>query len=97
MTKKRPRSIGHSIGGILVGFDQQIFRNLPPAPQLVEQARPVRGSAGLNDGLHIVFPDDGAAGEPGVARVEGHDRPNEPGAEARRVPDQPTDAVAPAE
>ena len=43
MTKKRRRAVGQTIGGIVVGFDQQIFRNLPPAHELVEKAQPVRG------------------------------------------------------
>ena len=43
MTKKRKRPVGETIGGILVGFDQQIFRDLPPAQELVQQSRPLRG------------------------------------------------------
>lgn len=58
MTKKRRRPVGETIGGIVVGFDQQIFRNLPPAHELVEKARPVRGVSSLGDGLEIVFPDE---------------------------------------
>lgn len=58
MTKKRRAPLGQTIGGIIVGFDQQIFRNLPPAQELVEKAQPVRGVSGLGDGLEIVFPDD---------------------------------------
>ena len=61
MTKKRRRPVGETIGGILVGFDQQIFRDLPPAQELVEKSRPLRGVTGLGDGREIVFPDD----EPG--------------------------------
>ena len=58
MTKQRRRPVGETIGGILVGFDQQIFRNLPPAHELVEKTRPLRGLTGLGDGREIVFPDD---------------------------------------
>ena len=59
MTKKKhTRPIGESIGGILVGFDQQIFRTLPPAHQLVQKSTPQRGLSGNDDGLEVVSPDD---------------------------------------
>ena len=58
MTKKRRRPVGGTIGGILVGFDQQIFRDLPPAQELVQKSRPLRGLVGLGDGREVVFPDD---------------------------------------
>ena len=56
--KKRARPIGESLGGILVGFDQQLFRTLPPAHELVQKATPQRGLSGKDDGLEVVFPDD---------------------------------------
>jgi hypothetical protein len=46
------------IGSIIVGFDQLIFRTLPPAQELVAKARPVRGVSGQAPGLEVVFPDD---------------------------------------
>jgi hypothetical protein len=59
MTKnKRARPIGESIGGILVGFDQQIFRTLPPAQELVVKSTPVRALSGQAPGLEVVFPGD---------------------------------------
>lgn len=64
MTKKRRRPVGETIGGILVGFDQQIFRDLPPAQELVQQSKPLRGLVGLGDGRELVFPDDEPANEP---------------------------------
>jgi hypothetical protein len=39
----RPRrrgSVGQSIGGVLFGFEQQVFRNLPPPHEVVHHARP---------------------------------------------------------
>ena len=58
MTKKKPaRPIGETIGGILVGFDQQVLRNVPPAHEMVHKARPVRGLSGQG-GVDVVFPDD---------------------------------------
>ena len=83
MTKKRRRPVGETIGGILVGFDQQIFRDLPPAEELVQKSRPLRGVTGLGDGREIVFPDD----EPsGPARLDDDD-----------ASDQSAEAVAPDE
>ena len=79
MTKKRKRPVGETIGGILVGFDQQIFRDLPPAQELVQQSRPLRGVVGLGDGRDIVFPDDDPES---AAQLDADD------------PDQPADADA---
>lgn len=36
--KKQPR--GQSIGGVLFGFEQAVFRNQPPPHELVHHARP---------------------------------------------------------
>jgi hypothetical protein len=77
MTKKRKRPAGETIGGILVGFDQQIFRDLPPAQELVQQSRPLRGLVGLGDGREMVFPDDEASATP-----DGDDAPDQPEADA---------------
>jgi hypothetical protein len=61
MTRRKGpgRPVAETIGGILVGFDQQILRNLPPAQVLVEKSTPVRGLSAQDDGLEVVFPDDG--------------------------------------
>lgn len=64
MTAKRRkgRPIGETLGGIIVGFDQQIFRTLPPPHELVQKGAPVRGISGDDGGtLELVFPDDEAA------------------------------------
>ena len=82
MTKKRKRPVGETIGGILVGFDQQIFRDLPPAQELVQQSRPLRGVVGLGDGRDMVFPDDD---------------PETPAHVHENHPDQPADAGTPDE
>jgi effector-binding domain-containing protein len=39
-TRKRASSIGQSIGGVLFGFEQQVWRNVPPPHELVHHARP---------------------------------------------------------
>lgn len=64
MTNKRRkgRPIGETLGGIIVGFDQQIFRTLPPPHELVQKGAPVRGISGDDGGtLELMFPDDEAA------------------------------------
>jgi hypothetical protein len=62
-TKRRP--VGETIGGIIVGFDQQIFRTTPPVQELIAKGQPVRGLSG-EDGseFQVVFPDDGEATPP---------------------------------
>ena len=37
---KKKQPLGQSIGGVLFGFEQQIFRNQPPPHELVHHARP---------------------------------------------------------
>jgi aldose 1-epimerase len=47
--KKKAASVGQSIGGMLVGFDQQIFRTTPPTNELIAKAdrlAPVAASGG---------------------------------------------------
>jgi hypothetical protein len=57
--RKRRGSAPHTIGGIIVGFDQQIFRTLPPVQELIVKGQPVRGVSG-EDGTDflLVFPGD---------------------------------------
>jgi hypothetical protein len=38
--KRRKPPIGQSIGGVLFGFEQQVWRNQPPPHELVHHARP---------------------------------------------------------
>jgi hypothetical protein len=52
--RKRGRPAGETIGGILVGFDQQVFRTLPPAHELVAKSVPVRGLSG-EDGTDLLI------------------------------------------
>jgi hypothetical protein len=39
-TRKRRRPIGQTIGGVLFGFEQQVWRDAPPPHELVHHARP---------------------------------------------------------
>ena len=66
--RKKGRPIGDTIGGIIVGFDQQIFRTTPPVQELIAKAKPVRGISG-EDGteFEVVFPSDERAREPRAA------------------------------
>ncbi|HEY2888251.1 MAG TPA: hypothetical protein VGJ17_06520 [Candidatus Limnocylindrales bacterium] len=70
MTRKKGQSVGQSIGGILVGFDQQIFRTTPPTNELVargDRLAPVAASGGgtIRVGLpgDDADPDGDAAGD----------------------------------
>jgi hypothetical protein len=39
-TRKRRPPLGQTIGGVLFGFEQQVFRNQPAPHELVHHARP---------------------------------------------------------
>lgn len=57
--RKKRRPIGETNGGIIVGFDQQIFRTTPPVQELIVKGQPVRGLSGEDGGdLEVIFPDD---------------------------------------
>ena len=63
--RKKGRTTGGTIGAIIVGFDQQIFRTTPPVEELIAKAKPVRGLSGQDGGeLHVVFPDEDDVREP---------------------------------
>jgi hypothetical protein len=38
--RRRAGSVGSTIAGVLAGGDQQVFRSIPPAQELVHHARP---------------------------------------------------------
>ena len=57
MRKKRP-SVGTTIGGILVGFDQQVFKTVPPAVESVHHARPDDPVPTKDGGLVVILPPD---------------------------------------
>jgi hypothetical protein len=60
MTKKKRRtSAGVTIGGIVAGIEQQIFRTTPPVNELVAKGTPLRAIAASDGGtLDVTFPDD---------------------------------------
>ena len=53
-TRKRKTPIGQSIGGVLFGFEQQVFRNQPPSHELVHHARP-DDPVPAGDGTFVTF------------------------------------------
>ena len=66
--KRRRGSLGQTIGGMLVGFEQQIMRTTPPAEELVRHARPdepVPSADGSR--VMITMPGDGYFPEDQVA------------------------------
>lgn len=65
---RKRRSVGTTLGGIIVGFDQQVFRTTRPIPELVESAKPIPPVAASDGGrIAIGFPPvpaDTSAAEP---------------------------------
>jgi aldose 1-epimerase len=60
--KKKGESVGQTIGGILVGFDQQIFRSTPPVNEMVakgDRLAPVAASGGGT--MRVGLPGDPAS------------------------------------
>jgi aldose 1-epimerase len=68
MAKRKRQSTGQAIGAIIAGFDQQVFRTMPPAQELVAKGKrlaPVPAEGGGT--LTVAFGDDDeVVGEPGV-------------------------------
>ena len=65
MAKRKGQPIGQTIGGIIVGFDQQIFRATPPVNELVARGTPLRAVAAAGGGTVTVgMPDDPGASGP---------------------------------
>ncbi len=75
--RRKGRPIGETLGGIIVGFDQQIFRTLPPPHELVQKGAPVRGLTGEDGGtFELVFPEDEPAdAAAGQAALDDPDAP----------------------
>jgi hypothetical protein len=61
--KRKRQSMGQSTGGVLFGFEQQVWRNVPPPEELVHDARP-DGPVAAADGstLEIRMPDEAVSG-----------------------------------
>ena len=65
MAKKKGGSVSQSIGGMIVGFDQQIFRTTPPVNELVAKGNRLAPVAAAGGGTMTVgLPDDPAGPQP---------------------------------
>ena len=66
-SRRKRQSMSQSIGGVLFGFEQQVWRNVPPPEELVHHARP-DGPVASADGstVEIRMPDDVTGGGPGT-------------------------------
>ncbi len=73
MPKKKP-SVGYTIGGIVAGIEQQLFRTTPPANELVAKGTPLRPIAAAGGGTISVA-------MPGDPEPLAHDAPDAPDAE----------------
>ena len=81
MAKRRKKGpgIAQTMGGILAGFDQQVFRTTPPPHELVQKgarlpAVPAEGGGTLN----IELPEDAVAEAGDVATDAATDPPTDP-------------------
>lgn len=62
--KKRKGSAGVTIGGIVAGIEQQIFKTTPPVDELVQKGAPLKPVAAAGGGtLKIAMPEDRVDGE----------------------------------
>lgn len=75
--RRRPASVGQTIGGVLVGFDEQVWRQTPPAQERVEKVDRVRTVSAAN-GLTIELPTE--APEAGGGPIEPAEAPAGPAA-----------------
>ena len=63
--RKKPASAGQTIGGILAGFDQQVFRTTPPPHELVKLGDRLPSVPSEGGGtLSIELPDDASPAAP---------------------------------
>jgi aldose 1-epimerase len=71
VAKKKGQSVGQSIGGMLVGFDQQIFRTTPPTNELVAKGDPLAPVAASGGGtMRVGLPGDVVTQKDGGATVD---------------------------
>jgi hypothetical protein len=72
---RRPKAAGitHAIGGMLVGFDEQIMRSTPRAEILVKRGTQLRGERAGGGDLILELPEDRAV-RIAAERVETEER-----------------------
>src|SRR6267154_5838029 len=74
MTKKKGQSVGRSIGGILVGFDQQIFRTTPPTNELIAKGDRLAPVAAWGGGtMRVAMPGDAGGTTASPTTADGGD------------------------
>jgi hypothetical protein len=65
MSKRKRRPVGETIGGIVVGFDYQVFRTTRPPAELIESAKPIPPVAASGGGtIEIDLPKPPSADPP---------------------------------
>ena len=58
-SRKKRQSVAQTAGGVLFGFEQQLWRNSPPPEEVVHQARPdLPVPAGDGSYLTLELPDE---------------------------------------
>ena len=58
-SRKKRQSVAQTAGGVLFGFEQQLFRNAPPPEEVVHKARPdAPVPAGDGSFVTLELPDD---------------------------------------
>ena len=64
-SRKKRQSVAQTAGGIMFGFEQQVFRDAPPPQEVVHQARP-DASVPAGDGSFVTLelPDDTVVDDP---------------------------------
>jgi len=76
---KKKQPLGQSIGGVLFGFEQQIFRNQPPPHELVHHARPDDPVPARDGGLVTIdLPDDPEPDPPARLAIDAADPATDP-------------------
>src|SRR6187455_2036429 len=58
-SRKKRQSVAQTAGGVMFGFEQQVFRNAPPPEEVVHRARPdAPVPAGDGSFVTLELPDD---------------------------------------
>lgn len=69
--KRKGSGLAQSMGGILAGFDQQVFRTTPPPHELVQKGTRLPAVPADDGGtLTIELPDDAEAADRAAPRTE---------------------------
>jgi hypothetical protein len=80
MSPKRRRPAGETIGGMLVGFDYQVFRATRPTPELIESAKPIPPVPAAGGGtLEVKVPEMTASADTAGQARPGDGRPGDGG------------------